>query len=263
MAVGGRWQLRDRAPVAAGLLLVVLVALLKLAGLPLLDRLGLLLFDAYQQAQPRAYQDAPVRIVDIDDESIRRLGQWPWPRSEIARLTDQLGQAGASVIAFDVVFSEPDRTSPARIADRLERDGAEPASLSALRRLPDHDELLSRSFANAPVVLGYFMVNDRNGPPVGVKAGFGVAGSPPTDVPRFRRAIESLPSSLRRPRAAVRSACQRTATVFCVAPPCLCARTNNFSLRSRSKRCGWRKARVRSWSEPATRAARPLARPVG
>ena len=44
-------------------------------------------FDYYQRLEPRAYQDAPVRIVDIDDASLARLGQWPWPRSEVAALS--------------------------------------------------------------------------------------------------------------------------------------------------------------------------------
>ena len=184
----------SRGAVLAGIGLVALVALLHVLGLPTLDRLGLLLFDSYERAAPRVYEDAPVRVVDIDDESIRRLGQWPWPRSDIARLTDRLGQAGASVIAFDVVFSEPDRTSPARIADRLALDGAEAATVAALRRLPDHDTQLAQSFAATPVVLGYFLVNDHAGPQVASKAGFAIGGSPPGDaVPAFRRSIESLP----------------------------------------------------------------------
>ena len=152
------------------------VAMLHVLDLPVLDRLGLLLFDSYQRAAPRAYADAPVKVVDIDDESIRRLGQWPWPRSEIARLTDRLGQAGASVVAFDVVFSEPDRTSPARIADQLARGGADAATLTMLRRLPDHDAELAQSFAATPVVLGYFLVKDHPGPQVVAKAGFAVGG---------------------------------------------------------------------------------------
>ncbi len=184
----------SRGAVLAGIGLVALVALLHVLGLPTLDRLGLLLFDSYERAAPRVYEDAPVRVIDIDDESIRRLGQWPWPRSDIARLTDRLGQAGASVIAFDVVFSEPDRTSPARIADQLARGGAEAATVAALRRLPDHDTQLAQSFAATPVVLGYFLVNDHAGPQVASKAGFAIGGSPPGDaVPAFRRSIESLP----------------------------------------------------------------------
>ena len=184
----------NRAPVLAGLVLVILVAMLQVLRPPVLDRFGLLLFDSYARAAPRIYEDAPVRVVDIDDESIRRLGQWPWPRSDIARLTDRLGQAGASVVAFDIVFSEPDRTSPALIADQLARGGAQPAVLDTLRRLPDHDTALAQSFAATPAVLGYFLVNDRAGPQVSVKAGFAVGGSPPgAAVPTFQRGIQSLP----------------------------------------------------------------------
>ena len=174
-------------------MLAGLVALLQLLGPPGLDRVGALLFDSYQRAAPRTYEDAPVKVVDIDDESIRRLGQWPWPRSEIAQLTDRLGQAGASVVAFDVVFSEPDRTSPARIAEQLARGGTDSATLAALRRLPDHDSELAQSFAGTPVVLGYFLVKDHAGAQVATKAGFAIGGSPPNDsVPAFWRGIESL-----------------------------------------------------------------------
>ena len=191
--LGGK-RLAGRAPVLAGIVLAGLVALLHVLGPPALDRFGLLLFDSYQRAAPRAYEDAPVRVVDIDDESIRRLGQWPWPRSEIARLIDRLGRAGASVVAFDVVFSEPDRTSPARIADQLARGGTDPATLAVLRRLPDHDVELAQSIAGTPVVLGYFLVNDSAGPQVATKAGIAVGGTPPGEVvPRFRSGIESLP----------------------------------------------------------------------
>ena len=187
-----RWS--GRGPVLAGIVLVALVALLHVIHPPMLDRFGLLLFDSYQRAAPRPYEDAAVRVVDIDDESIRRLGQWPWPRSEIARLTDRLGRAGASVVAFDVVFSEPDRTSPSRIADQLARGGADSMTLAALRRLPDHDTGLAQTIAATPVVLGYFLVNDRAGPQIATKAGIAFGGSPPGDlVPTFRSGIESIP----------------------------------------------------------------------
>src|SRR5690348_2506954 len=47
-------------------------------------------FDAYQRLKPRAYQDLPVRIVDIDEASIAEYGQWPWPRTRLAALTRRL-----------------------------------------------------------------------------------------------------------------------------------------------------------------------------
>src|SRR4051794_27517648 len=71
-----------------------------------------LLFDTYQRIKPREYQPAPVRIVDIDEASLGAIGQWPWPRSELARLTDRLVSLGAAAVAFDMVFPEPDRLSP-------------------------------------------------------------------------------------------------------------------------------------------------------
>jgi CHASE2 domain-containing sensor protein len=54
----------------------------------------------------------PIRVVDIDDASLRSIGQWPWPRTIVAQLIDKLREAGSAVIAFDIDFAEPDRTSP-------------------------------------------------------------------------------------------------------------------------------------------------------
>ena len=56
-----------------------------------------------------------MRIVDIDEEALAEYGQWPWPRTIVARLVDKLTEQGAAVIAFDVVFAEPDRSSISRM----------------------------------------------------------------------------------------------------------------------------------------------------
>lgn len=66
--------------------------------------LRLKLFDMMQAAQPRAVSVHPVTIVDIDDDSIAEIGQWPWPRTVLARLVSRLTELGAVLIAFDVVF---------------------------------------------------------------------------------------------------------------------------------------------------------------
>jgi len=87
----------------------------------LLERLSLFCFDLYQKAAPREAGDAPIRVVDIDDPSLKKIGQWPWPRTVVAQLVDRLREAGAAVIAFDIDFAEPDRTSPTVLLPLPER----------------------------------------------------------------------------------------------------------------------------------------------
>ncbi|HYJ81409.1 MAG TPA: CHASE2 domain-containing protein, partial [Allosphingosinicella sp.] len=161
----------------AGLAAVLLVALARLAAPALFDQTGGLVFDRYQRLSPRPYRDAGVRVVDIDDESVRRLGQWPWPRTDLAAMNDSIAKAGAAAVAWDIVFSEADRTSPRFLAEREARSGASQAQVAALRALPDHDARFAASLAGAPSVLGFFLTQDRPGAPVQPKAGFAVAGT--------------------------------------------------------------------------------------
>ena len=87
-----------------GFVVLALVLALQFFGFSLFTNLGQLIFDSYQRAEPRQYEEAPVRIVDIDEESIRRFGQWPWPRTQMAVLARKLGDAGVSAIPVDIVF---------------------------------------------------------------------------------------------------------------------------------------------------------------
>src|SRR3954454_24182938 len=92
---------------AIPLLVFALVVVLR-AWDPLpVEQLRFLVFDSYQRLKPRVYDPAaPVRIVDVDDASLARIGQWPWPRSLLAELVGRLAEAGAAAIAFDIVFAE-------------------------------------------------------------------------------------------------------------------------------------------------------------
>lgn len=177
-----------------GLAVLALMLALQMVGVPAIDRVGSLLFDSYQRAKPRAYQDAGVRIVDIDDETLRRLGQWPWPRTDVADLTRRLTEAGAATVAYDIVFSEPDRTSPTRLAERMKREGGNEAAIAALGTLPDNDGVLADTFRNSNVALAFFLTDDRKGGQVEPKMGFAVAGSPPsTGKATYTGAIQPLP----------------------------------------------------------------------
>jgi len=66
-------------------------------------------------------------------------------------MVDQLSAFGADVIAFDLVFSSPDRTSPARI---VETQDLPEAVVNALGALPDHDRVFQDALAKARVVAG-------------------------------------------------------------------------------------------------------------
>ena len=84
------------------------MAALRLTDPAPIVRLRLIVFDTYQRLQPRVYDpELPVRIIDVDDESIRAIGQWPWSRTVLARLTERLTELGASAIAYDIVLAGP------------------------------------------------------------------------------------------------------------------------------------------------------------
>lgn len=134
-------------------------------------------FDEYQRILPRTFEPMPVRVIDIDEASLRKFGQWPWPRDRIATLVERLSDMGASAIAFDVLFAEPDRLSPSNIARDVA--GIDP---SLLGKLPDNDEILAQAIAGRPVVLGFGLSNEGNYRPP-VKAGFAFTGESPFGAP--------------------------------------------------------------------------------
>jgi adenylate cyclase len=142
--------------------LATLAALIAGAVLFLMDPLPLqvlrnAVFDQYQRWHPRTYEPAPVRIVDIDDESLRQLGQWPWPRTRVAELIEKLQAEGAAVIGFDFVFAEPDRTSPTSMAGIWNP----PDDLrQLLMSIPDHDQVMAKVLGRGGVVLGFIEKRD-------------------------------------------------------------------------------------------------------
>ena len=120
-----------------------------------------LVFDQYQQILPLEYEPAPVRVIAIDEESLQRYGQWPWPRYVIADLIDNLTALGAAAIGFDIVFAEPDRTSPTRIiSDWQIRHDQQDDLAGIVKDLKDHDERLAEAVSNSPTVLGMIFHGD-------------------------------------------------------------------------------------------------------
>ncbi|MFZ9298192.1 MAG: CHASE2 domain-containing protein [Hylemonella sp.] len=137
---------------ALGLILLVTLGTLAvwvLEPIPL-QNLRLSQFDQFQRWHLRPYTPQPVRIVDIDEPSLDRYGQWPWPRTRIAELVKALNETGAAAIAFDVLLIEPDRTSPAAMAQLWQNRQVS----RLLQQLPDHDVVLGQALTDRRVVLG-------------------------------------------------------------------------------------------------------------
>ena len=125
-----------------GIALLALLLAIELA--PDLFGLGfvrLAAFDAYQRWAPRPRHSGPAIIVAIDEESLRRHGQWPWPRTWLAHLVAKIAEADPAAIGVDIVMPEADRLSPARLPEFVPDMG--PDLVQRLSSLPSNDTVLA------------------------------------------------------------------------------------------------------------------------
>ena len=162
--------LRRHWPRIAITLLPVLLALAHATGawqLTALERLDHLIYDIRLRATMPQTLDSRVVIVDVDDASLARQGQWPWPRDTIARLaTELLTRQQVAVLGFDVMFLEPDRSSG---LDRLRQiaDGplrGMPGLAAEVERLAptlDHDTTFAQALRGQRIALGYYFTRTQ------------------------------------------------------------------------------------------------------
>lgn len=105
-----------------------------------------------------------VVIVDLDEQSMRDFGQWPWSRDIVAQLTAKITSAGAKVIGFDILFAEQDRTSPLTLFNEyrnLFTDHCDFSTISSLMNSSstyNHDQLFSTELSTSPGILGYMFL---------------------------------------------------------------------------------------------------------
>jgi adenylate cyclase len=177
-------------------LLVLIAALVvRVYEPPLVERLRNLAFDSYQRLMPRPVGDAPVRIIDIDEASLEKIGQWPWPRDILAQLVDRLSEAGAAAIAFDVLFAEPDRLSPQNLLQRWQHNADIARLGEVIGKLPDPDAELAKSLGKANSVVPFALIEGPGRGTPELKAGFAVAGDDALPfAPAFTGAVTTLPA---------------------------------------------------------------------
>ncbi|MEP4146660.1 MAG: CHASE2 domain-containing protein [Halioglobus sp.] len=111
------------------------------------------LFDGYQKNYPREPQSQPVTIVAIDELSLSKLGQWPWPRTQLAALLDAIAVHQPAAVGLDMYMPEADQTSPDIVAAQLPSTTPDEV-IEALLRLSSHEMILAQSLRSMPSVLG-------------------------------------------------------------------------------------------------------------
>lgn len=187
-----RWRRTTRI---AGLLFLGLLLAIRLWDPPAVEILRLKTLDLYQVLKPREHTTQPIVIVDIDERSLATHGQWPWPRTLLADMTTKLFAAGTATVGFDVVFAEPDRLSPQRMADGF--PGLPEAAKSALRRAPDNDRVFADVLRQYATVLGRFLrTREQGGDAAGLRSASiaKLGGDPVHYLPRFDGALLNIPA---------------------------------------------------------------------
>ena len=148
-----RWGIAPLwAPGRAVALGVVAIALtLRLLNFGIAEGPRLRIFDLEERLWSRPAALSPVLVVDIDEASLARYGQWPWPRSRVADLVRRIAQGDPRVLGIDIVFAERDRLSPPEIAREL--PGLPPPVAEELARLPASEQDLAEALHAVPTVL--------------------------------------------------------------------------------------------------------------
>lgn len=159
--------------------------------IPYQDRLRTIAFDLYQTNTPRKRVSAPVVIIEIDENSLQKFGQWPWPRSLMAQLVQAVNSANPAAVAIDIIMPEPDRTSPCVVTTYIPGINAE--LVNDICQLPDNDELLAAEIAQGKVVLGIAGIDHRSGTSVKAAPMHMKGEEPYPYVRHFQSALKNIP----------------------------------------------------------------------
>ena len=159
------------------------------------------LFDHYQQSQPRAYEDTrarsghSVRVLDIDAAAVQRFGPWPWSYAVLAKLVDSMKAQGASIVVFVTPFERPDSASPKKLLPLVPPGPSYDAARRELEHMPSPDDALAAAFSGIEAVTGFKLGDARPARTLTLKATVAWSGRayPFGQTRAFDQASASLP----------------------------------------------------------------------
>ena len=97
------------------LILLFFLIVLKTINPSFIKSISYLSFDLYQKIFPLDKQDSKVVIINIDEKSLSKFGQFPWNRSIFAKIIENVNRSNPKVIGFDIFFTEKDKQTPEEI----------------------------------------------------------------------------------------------------------------------------------------------------
>jgi adenylate cyclase len=160
---------KNRHAIFAGILVSSFVMFLQFSSNSsiqlLLARLDGIIYDLRLRAtlDDRQITDQTILIIDIDEKSLAAEGRWPWSRQKVATMVNNLADAGVAVVAFDVLFSEPERNPADSVTQHLEANNiVVPPFLLEARTALDADSIFAASLDSTDVVLGILFQGDAS-----------------------------------------------------------------------------------------------------
>ena len=132
------------------LVLLILLITLKIINPSFIKSISFISFDLYQKTFTLKKDDSNVVIIDIDEESLGKFGQFPWNRTVFAKIIENVDFSKPKSIAFDVFFAERDKQSPEEIISAY---NIIPSDVKDLQNLKDPDEVFKNQLSQTNTVL--------------------------------------------------------------------------------------------------------------
>ena len=131
-------------------ILLILLITIKIINPTFIKSISNLSFDVYQKVFTLEKKDTNVVIIDIDEDSLGKFGQFPWSRSVFAKILDQLNTSNPKAIGFDIFFAEKDKQSPEEI---IKSYNLIPSDMVDLQKLKSHDELFAEKLKESKSII--------------------------------------------------------------------------------------------------------------
>jgi adenylate cyclase len=150
--------------VAAVLVLLMTLDALGITKLPWIGGLNRLIYDTHLSLTLPDEKPTEVVVLDVDERSLAspKLGRWPWNRKVLSELVERtFDEYGAKVVAFDVIFAEPDRSSGLEVLRQLAKEQLAGSlefknTLSKIEGDLDYDGRFEQALMSYPMILGYY-----------------------------------------------------------------------------------------------------------